>query len=318
MRELRASTIRAAATAAGELSPLFGNLGSHQPPDHHQLGAGAALLRRGADPDLRLQPRRGDPLVQGRHHARSDLRDVLLGDRPRPRPEHQRADGRRGRAGGAARRSQKADRAGAGAPARPSRRTSRRWPTRYSAAPGADRVELDLAYANAMRELAAQYPDDLDAVTLFAEALMDLTPWKYWTTDGQATEYTPEIVATLESVLARNPNHPGANHYYIHAVEASQTPGAGAARAPNGWRRWCPAPATWSTCRRTSTGGSGSYPDAVRVNEHGDPGGRGDVPTRRPAAPIRAATASTRWPTTRTTSTSCSPPRRCRAAASWR
>ena len=68
------------------------------------------------------------------------------------------------------------------------------------------------------------YPDDLDAVTLFGEALMDLSPWQYWTPDGQATEYTPEIVATLESVLARNPNHPGANHYYIHAVEASRTP----------------------------------------------------------------------------------------------
>ena len=101
MRELRATTIRAEAAAAGELTPLFGNLGSHQPPDHDQLRPRAALLRRGAEPDLRLQPRRGDPLVQGRHHPRPVLRDVLLGDRARPRPEHQRADGRRGRPGGA-------------------------------------------------------------------------------------------------------------------------------------------------------------------------------------------------------------------------
>ena len=84
-----------------------------------------------------------------------------------------------------------------------------------------------------MRELATRYPDDLDAVTLFAEALMDLSPWQYWTPDGLPTVYTPEIAAALESVLARNPKHPGANHYYIHAVEASRTPErALPARAP--------------------------------------------------------------------------------------
>ena len=94
---------------------------------------------------------------------------------------------------------------------------------RYSPEP-ADRAALDLAYADAMRDLARQYPDDQDAATLFAEALMDLTPWAYWTNDGQATVHTDEIVRTLESVLARDPNHPGANHFYIHAVEASHTP----------------------------------------------------------------------------------------------
>jgi len=97
--------------------------------------------------------------------------------------------------------------------------------TRYSAAQDADRAALDRAYANQMRALAKQYPDDLDAQTLTAEAVMDLSPWDYWTKDGEPKATTGEIVALLEGVLARDPNHPGANHYYIHAVEASNEPG---------------------------------------------------------------------------------------------
>lgn len=80
------------------------------------------------------------------------------------------------------------------------------------------------AYADAMRTLAHRYPDDADANTLFAESLMDLHPWALWTSDGKPVEGTDEIVATLEATLARHPNHSGANHYYIHAVEASNTP----------------------------------------------------------------------------------------------
>jgi tetratricopeptide (TPR) repeat protein len=97
--------------------------------------------------------------------------------------------------------------------------------TRYSDAPDADRVTLDRAYADAMRALAKAHPDDLDAQTLAAEALMDLSPWDYWTKDSVPKAATPEIVALLENVLQRDPNHPGANHYYIHAVEASRDPG---------------------------------------------------------------------------------------------
>ncbi|MGC1190571.1 MAG: hypothetical protein WA861_08275, partial [Candidatus Binatus sp.] len=82
-----------------------------------------------------------------------------------------------------------------------------------------------LAYVNAMRQLAHDNPDDPDAGTLFAEAMMDLHPWKLWTLDGKPVEGTPEIVATLEDVLAKYPEHLGANHYYIHAVEASADPG---------------------------------------------------------------------------------------------
>ena len=95
---------------------------------------------------------------------------------------------------------------------------------RYSNDPNVDLHALDRAYSDAMRKLAARYSDDLDAATLFAESMMNLNPWKLWTADGKAAEGTEEIVATLESVLKRDPNHLGANHYYIHAVEASTHP----------------------------------------------------------------------------------------------
>src|SRR6266481_3491878 len=92
---------------------------------------------------------------------------------------------------------------------------------RYSNDPKADLHQLDVIYKDAMSKLAARYPDDLDAVTLYAESAMNLNPWKLWAADGKPAEGTEEIVATLESVLKRDPNHLGANHYYIHAVEAS-------------------------------------------------------------------------------------------------
>jgi tetratricopeptide (TPR) repeat protein len=75
-----------------------------------------------------------------------------------------------------------------------------------------------------MKELAKKYPDDLDAATLYAESLMNLNPWKLWSLDGAPGENTEEIVRVLESVLARDPMQAGANHYYIHAVEASSSP----------------------------------------------------------------------------------------------
>jgi tetratricopeptide (TPR) repeat protein len=95
---------------------------------------------------------------------------------------------------------------------------------RYSSDPKVDLKKLDVEYANAMRELSKHYPDDLDATTLYAESLMDLHPWRLWSLDGRPTEGTEEIIAVLESVLQRDPNHIGANHYYIHATEASRHP----------------------------------------------------------------------------------------------
>jgi tetratricopeptide (TPR) repeat protein len=87
-----------------------------------------------------------------------------------------------------------------------------------------DRAAADQAYAGAMRILQETYPDDLDAATLYAEAVMDLRPWNYWTRDGRPYDQTHEIIAALDRVLARNPEHPGALHYWIHLWEASNTP----------------------------------------------------------------------------------------------
>ena len=84
-----------------------------------------------------------------------------------------------------------------------------------------DWKQFHLDYSNAMRDVAQKYPDDLDATTMFAESLMMLRPWQLWSLDGEPAPGTLELVAVLESVLKRNPDHPGANHLYIHAVEAS-------------------------------------------------------------------------------------------------
>ncbi len=97
--------------------------------------------------------------------------------------------------------------------------------TRYAEKKGADRAALNAAFAAAMGDLAAKYPDDIDAQTFWAEAMMDTQPWDYWEADGKTPKgHAAQIVATLEKVLATAPNHPGALHLYIHAVEASTTP----------------------------------------------------------------------------------------------
>jgi tetratricopeptide (TPR) repeat protein len=85
-----------------------------------------------------------------------------------------------------------------------------------------DRRDRDRMYAEAMRKVQERFPDDLDAATLYVEAMMDLRPWGYWTRDGHPYEGTAEIVALTEKVLARNPNHPGALHLYIHLMEAKE------------------------------------------------------------------------------------------------
>ena len=94
---------------------------------------------------------------------------------------------------------------------------------RYSET-GEGRETLDRAYADAMAKLVAAYPDDLDAATLYAESLMDLMPWDYYQADGTPKPDTKILLAQLERVKAANPDHPGALHYYIHAVEATTTP----------------------------------------------------------------------------------------------
>ena len=102
---------------------------------------------------------------------------------------------------------------------------------RYAAEPPENRRPLDEAYAVAMGELAAKYPDDLDAATMHAESRMDLQPWDYYDASGQPKGHTAEVVSQLESVMQRNPMHAGALHLYVHAVEASLDPSKGVAAA---------------------------------------------------------------------------------------
>ena len=95
---------------------------------------------------------------------------------------------------------------------------------RYANPQPEDRAPLDQAYGDAMRKVWQAHPDDPEVGVLFAEAMMDLQPWNQWTPDGQPNTGTEEILVTLDAVLKLNPNHPFANHLYIHALEASPHP----------------------------------------------------------------------------------------------
>ena len=136
---------------------------------------------------------------------------------------------------------------------------------RYSGAQKPNRAALDMAYATAMRELRDRYPDDLDIATLYAEALMDLRPWNYWTRDMQPYPETVEVMKVLESVLARNPNHPGAIHLYIHTVELARPQLAEAAAE----RLWTLAPGAGHLVHMPSHifRRIGRYTDASRSNQ---------------------------------------------------
>ncbi len=112
----------------------------------------------------------------------------------------------------------------AAAASEPERAYAQALAVRYSNGPNADLRALAVRYRDAMRELTRRYPDDLDAAVLYAESIMDLNPWKLWSSDGKPADGTEELIAVLESVLRRDPMHVGANHYYIHATEASPTP----------------------------------------------------------------------------------------------
>lgn len=114
---------------------------------------------------------------------------------------------------------QKALAVSAGASAR-ERAYVRALAARYAPVPPADRAGLDSAYARAMAGVARRFPNDHDAQALYAESLMDLRPWNYWTPEGKPYPGTEEIVRRLEGVIAKHPEHPGACHFYIHAVEA--------------------------------------------------------------------------------------------------
>jgi len=95
---------------------------------------------------------------------------------------------------------------------------------RYVSEPVDDRSSLDQAYARAMKTVYEKYPDDADVSVLYAESLMNLHPWDLQNKDGSDKEWTPEIISVLEKCMERHPRHPGVHHFYIHAVEASDTP----------------------------------------------------------------------------------------------
>lgn len=138
---------------------------------------------------------------------------------------------------------------------------------RYAADPkSADKKKLARAYKDAMAELAKKYPDDPDAATLHAESAMNLRPWELWSLQGNPAEGTLEILATLEEVLRRHPNHTGACHYYIHAIEASPYPERGLAVAN---RLATLAPAAGHLVHMPSHIyiRTGDFAEAVRVNK---------------------------------------------------
>jgi hypothetical protein len=137
---------------------------------------------------------------------------------------------------------------------------------RYQAEHTEDRNALDKAFAATMRELAKQYPDDLDAQVIFAEALMNTMPWDYWTRDRTPKPETEEILGALRFVMSRNPNHPGANHFYIHAIEAGPNPEQGLAAADR-LLRYAPAAGHLVHMPAHIYMRVGQYHDAVVANE---------------------------------------------------
>lgn len=210
------------AEQAAAAAPLFDNLGSL----HHPISTTSELAQRYFDQGLRLVYafNHEEAIRSFEEAARQDSAaampywGIALALGPNINAAMTKPDERR--ALDAIKRA-RARLAGAGAA---ERAYIEALTKRYVATKRATRSALDKAYADAMRTVWRQYPDDPDAGVLFAEALMDLRPWDLWTADGRPKSGTEEIVSTLEAVLANQPDHPGACHYYIHAVEASLQP----------------------------------------------------------------------------------------------
>ncbi len=158
--------------------------------------------------------------------------------------------------------------------------------TRYAPEPAEDRSSLDVAYAEAMRRVRTKYPQDQDAAVLAAEAWMDTMPWNYWTPEREPRENTAEVLQLLERVLATQPDHLGANHYLIHAVEEYFPERAEAAAdrlatlAPDaGHLVHMPSHIYWRV---------GRYGDAIRVNQQASAADENFFANCRPGAFYRA------------------------------
>ena len=143
----------------------------------------------------------------------------------------------------------------------------KRYPTPLPLDPS-NKGPILAAYADAMRAVAAQFAQDLDVQTLYAEAMMNVNAWKLWTLDGKPAPGTDQIVATLESVLTRDPQHLGANHYYIHAIEASPHPEKAVASAER-LRSLAPAAGHLVHMPAHIMQRLGHYEDAAEANRKG-------------------------------------------------
>jgi tetratricopeptide (TPR) repeat protein len=138
--------------------------------------------------------------------------------------------------------------------------------SRYSASGQAGQQALQMAYKNAMQDLVRRYPNDADAAVLYAESLMVLRPSQWWTADGKPAEGTLDILNVLERALAQHPDHIGANHYYIHALEASPQPDK-ALPAAKRLEKLAPNAGHLLHMSAHVYSRMGNYPDAARVNE---------------------------------------------------
>ena len=153
---------------------------------------------------------------------------------------------------------------------------------RYAPTAPADRARLDSSYAHAMAQVAREFPADAEAAALYAEALMDLSPWNYWTRGGEPRPDTPELVAQLERVIAERPEHPGACHFYIHAVEAVHP----ARAVPCAERLAALMPGAGHLVHMPGHIyiRVGRYLDAIRANEHAVHADESYIRDQRPAA----------------------------------
>jgi len=136
---------------------------------------------------------------------------------------------------------------------------------RYSANAEADLAPLQIAYSKAMKLLMLRHPQDTDAAVLYAESLMDLHPWKLWSPGGMPTEGTLELVKVLERAQVQQPDHIGALHYYIHAIEASPHPERALAAAKR-LERLAPSAGHLVHMPAHIYIRTGNYVEAIRVN----------------------------------------------------
>lgn len=218
-------TIGSPPDATGPIAPLLANLGSL----HHPVSTSNARAQQFFDQGLRLvyafnhaeavrafrEAARLDPTLAMAHWGHAYALSPNVND-PITAEREQEAYGAIQRAAALATGASPVEQAYINALAK-----------RFSSKFGEERDAKDQAFVAAMKEVAAHYPDDPDAATIYAASIMETMPWRYWREDGAAQPGTEEVIGILERTIARFPDHPGAHHLYIHIVEASKTPERG-------------------------------------------------------------------------------------------